>query len=159
MAKSAEEKAAAKQAAADKKAAKAALSVEKGTAKYNSAGKKRTTADLNAMGEKGKVLRIIRGAVSLTNREMANKAESKKLAGRVNSAMKKGGKIDVLDETGPVYAGLKDAAKDALADLKSNTYGASTKALIKYIEDNMTGAGGGGGRKGFSPAAYLDIEL
>lgn len=154
MATKAEKKA----AAAAAKAAKAAASVEKGTAKYNSAGKKRKTADLKGT-EKGALIRIIRGAISITNREKGSKEEAKKLAGRMNSTLKPGGKIDMIDTGSEIYSGLKAAAKNALPELQSNTYGSGVKALITYIEDNMAGTGGGGGRKGFNPSAYLDIEL
>ncbi len=53
------------------------------TAKYNSAGKKRTTADLKGMGEKGAILRIVRQAVAKQNSEQTDMKAKKQLAGRI----------------------------------------------------------------------------
>ena len=125
------------------------------TAKFNSAGKKRTTADLKAMGEKGAILRIVRQAVGLQNSKTDDKKVKKQLAGNMNSFAKKNGKLDNLDDSSEAYKGLKSAAKDFLI---SNNGIAAAKALTKYISEELGGGGGGRGR-GFNPLAIADITL
>lgn len=136
---------------------KVAKSTNPATQKYNSAGKKRTTAQL-AGTEKGNIIRVIRGAISLTNQTVGDKKEAKKLAGRMNSIVKPGGKIDMMDSSSESYQTLKGLAKAALPSLKSSSYDSSVKALIAYCTDTLN-AGGGGGRKGFNPGALADIDL
>ena len=129
-----------------------------GNPKYNSAGKKRTTAQL-ASTEKGNIIRVIRGVVSLTNQTTADKKESKKLAGRVNSIVKPGGKIDMMDSSSDTYQTLKGLAKAAVPSLQSGSNDSAVKALLAYCLDTLNAGGGGGGRKGFNPGAYADISL
>jgi predicted methyltransferase len=128
------------------------------TAKYNSAGKKRSTAALKGT-EKGSIIRIVRGAISLTNQTVGDKKEAKKLAGRMNSAVKPGGKIDMLDESSEAYTGLKAAARKALPSLQAAKYDDNVSGLLQYITDTLSGGSGGGGRKGFNPGALADISL
>lgn len=136
---------------------KVAKATNPATAKYNSAGKKRTTAQL-AGTEKGNIIRVIRGAISLTNQTVGDKKEAKKLAGRMNSIVKPGGKIDMMDSSSESYQELKRLAKAALPSLKSSSNDSSVKALLSYCLDTLN-AGGGGGRKGFNPGALADIDL
>ena len=125
------------------------------TAKFSSAGKKRTTADLKAMGEKGAILRIVRQANGLINSVETDKKAKKRNAGNLNSFSKKTGKLDMLEEGSDAYAGLKSAAK---AFLNSNNGMSEAKALTSYISNELGGGGGGRGR-GFNPLAISDITL
>ena len=126
--------------------------------KYNSAGKKRSTADLKGT-EKGNIIRVIRGAVSLTNLNVNDKKESKKLAGRVNSIVKPNGKIDMMDSSSETYKTLLSKARAAVPSLQSGKYDSSIKDLISFCLDTLNAGGGGGGRKGFNPGAFADISL
>ena len=96
--------------------------------KYNSSSKKRSTADLKGT-EKGNIIRVIRGAVSLTNLKVGDKKESKKLA------------------------------RAAVPSLQKGDYSNSVKDLISFCLDTLNAGGGGGGRKGFNPGAFADITL
>ncbi len=133
------------------------------TAKYNSAGKKRSAADLKG-SEKGSIIRVIRGAASLANTkdraglDLGAKNEAKNLAGRLNSVVKPGGKIDMMEEGSDSYKSLKSLAKAALPSLKSSSYDASVKDLLKFCLTQLN-SGTGGGKKGFNPAALADISL
>jgi len=137
-----------------KKAVKAPVTGE--TKKYNSAGKKRSTADLKG-SEKGNIIRTIRGAVSLINTTTADKKEAKKLAGRVNSAVKPNGKIDNLDTSSDVYKGLLSACKSSINGIKNSDVSAA-KSLLAYLQEHLVGTGGGG-KRGFNPAALSDISF
>lgn len=144
-----------------KKATKAPATGER--AKYNSAGKKRSTADL-AGSEKGNIIRVIRGAASLANTKdrsglsLGDKNSSKNLAGRLNSVVKPGGKIDMMESSSDSYSTLKSLAKAALPSLKSSSYDSSVKDLLNYCLTQLN-SGTGGGRKGFNPGALADISL
>lgn len=126
--------------------------------KYNSSSKKRSTADLKGT-EKGNIIRVIRGAVSLTNLKVGDKKESKKLAGRVNSIVKPGGKIDMMDSSSEIYKDLLSKARAAVPSLQKGDYSNSVKDLISFCLDTLNAGGGGGGRKGFNPSAFADITL
>lgn len=145
--------------------AKVAGTTAPAQAKFNSAGKKRSTADL-AGSEKGNIIRVIRGAASLANVEansrkglnLGVKDSAKNLAGRLNSIVKPGGKIDLMDAGSENYGKLKSLAKSALGSLKSSSYDASVKELLTFCLTALS-SGTGGGKKGFNPAALSDISF
>lgn len=133
------------------------------TKKFNSAGKKRSTADL-AGSEKGNIIRVIRGAASLANTKdraglsLGDKNSSKNLAGRLNSVVKPSGKIDMMESSSESYSTLKSLAKAALPSLKSSSYDSSVKELLNYCLTQLN-SGTGGGKKGFNPGALSDISF
>lgn len=134
-------------------------------AKYNSAGKKRSAADLKG-SVKGSIIRVIRGAASLANLEsnsrkgldLGAKDSAKNLAGRLNAVVKPGGKIDMLDESDKQFAELKSLAKSALPSLQASKYDGNVTGLLKYVLTAFS-SGTGGGKKGFNPSALSDISF
>jgi len=144
-----------------KKATKAPATGE--TKKYNSAGKKRSAADLKG-SEKGSVIRVIRGAASLANQKdraglpLGDKNSSKNLAGRLNAVVKPNGKIDMMDSSSDSYKSLLGLAKSALPSLKSSSYDSSVKELLNFCLTQL-GSTGGGGKRGFNPGALEDISF
>lgn len=131
-------------------------------AKYNSANKKRKASDLN--GEKGTIIRVIRGAASLANTKeraglsLGDKNSSKNLAGRLNSVVKPGGKIDMMDNGSENYDKLKGLAKSALASLKGSDYSSSVKELLNFCLTQLN-SGTGGGKRGFNAGPLADLSL
>lgn len=131
--------------------------------KFSSAGKKRSAADLKG-SEKGSIIRIIRSSASLANQnnrtglDLGDKNSAKNLAGRLNSAVKPNGKVDVMDSGSDQYKALKSLASKALPSLKSSSYDGNVKALLGYVLKDLAGTGGGG-KRGFNPNALSDISL
>jgi len=133
--------------------------------RFNSAGKKRTTADL-AKSDKGNIIRVIRSSASLANandrkgleKELGEKGNSaKNLAGRLNATVKENGKIDKMDDSTALYATTLSKAGAALGSLQAGKYDANVVGFLQHILTALPGAGGGGGRKGFNPNSVSDI--
>jgi len=133
-----------------------------GDQKFNSASKKRKMSDLKK-SESGSIIVVIRAAASLANQnERKNlgleKNSSKNLAGRLNSVVKPGGKIDLMDDSSETYKKLKSLAKSAVTSLKSSSYDASVTDLLKFCLTELNSSSGGG-KRGYNPGMLEGISL
>lgn len=137
------------------------------------------TADELKKTEKGKIVVILRAAMSLANvksREglnletiepkdetgklktapMLEKEGSRQLAARMNLITREGGKITLIEETDANYVKLKALAQAALPTLQKSQYEAKVKALVNFCLDTLSV---GTGKRGFNPSTLTGLEL
>jgi len=116
--------------------------------------KKRSIAQLAAMGNKGLIILMVQRSFGLSRQNKFEGSDLKKYSeasvNGVQYALTKAdnGKIIRLDEGSESYKKVLSAAKAAKADLENDKYSGSVKAFINEVVSLKGAAGGGGVRSG-----------
>ena len=126
--------------------------------KYNTSKKRRAAKPFGTQNEREKVSTIIRKAASLAKLKgmegiSINSKTAKALSSALNAVVKPGGKIDNADDA--TFSQVKSLAKDALSELKDNSYGSDVKELLNYCLTQLKSHGD----RGFNAASMSDWNL
>lgn len=133
----------------------------KGPAKIKTPVVKKSEEELKST-QQGSVIYVARTAMALANtKERAglngNFKNSSVFSTKMNSALKTGGRIELLAETDPKFIEVRTLAKASVLEMKTpNPYGDETKKFLNYILGNLCG---NKGSRGFHPGKLEGLNL